>query len=184
MINERQVSELTSKGDCREHYHLEDRGPFPIVHGSFYDLTDQTAASTTAAYPMLLGETITHNGVDVVSGSRVTCIAPGIYNIQFSAQFANPDSQDHNVAIWMAVGGVNVPASTGIISVPQKHGSILGHHIASWNFMQRMQRGEYFEIMWATDSTQVYIAYLPIAAGPPSRPSTPSVAVTAHLVSI
>lgn len=184
MINERQASELTGKGDCREHYHLEDRGPFPIVHGAFYDLTQQNAASTTVAYPMTFDNTVTHNGVDLVDNSKITVRMPGIYNIQFSAQYANPDTQDHNVAVWLAVDGVNVPASNTVLSVPAKHGAYLGHHVAAWNFVQRLGRGQYFELMWATDSTQVYIAYLPAAFGPPSRPSTPSVILTAHMVSI
>jgi hypothetical protein len=184
MITERQAAELTGKGDCREHYHLEDRGPFEIPHGSFYDLTTQTAALTTAAYPMTLGNTITHNGVDLDGSTKVVVRQPGIYNIQFSAQFANPAAGEHNAAVWLAVGGVDVVASTRIISVPAKHGAFLGHHIAAWNFMQRLERGDYFELMWAVDDIQVYIAYLPLSAGPPSRPSTPSVAVTVGMVSI
>lgn len=184
MINERQEWELTGKGDCREHYHLEDRGPFPIPHGSFYDTTSQTAVSTTAAYPMMLNSTVTHAGVDLEAGSRVVIRQPGIYNIQFSAQFANPDAQDYNVAIWLRVSGADVPESCTALSVPSKHGSSLGHHVAAWNFMQRMQRGEYFEMVWATESTSVYIAALTSSAGPPSRPAIPSVIVTANMVSI
>jgi hypothetical protein len=183
MINERQAVELTGKGDCREHYHLEDRGPFPISHGYFYDTTSQTIASTTTAYAATLNTTVYSNGVEIVSGSRITARSSGLYNIQFSAQLANSDSQDHDVDIWLAMNGTNITESTGTVSVPAKHGAINGHTLAAWNFFQRMGRGDYVQLMWQADSTLVSAPHI-AAQTSPARPSTPSFIVSVNLVSI
>ena len=72
---------------------------------------------------MLLRVTDLSNGITVVSNSRVTIANTGIYNIQWSAQFRNPDSAEHDATIWLRKNGVDVPGSSGIISVPKKHGS-------------------------------------------------------------
>jgi hypothetical protein len=139
---------------------------------------------------MLLGETLLSEGISVENGSQVTVKIPGVYNIQFSAQFANPDGADHVVRVWLAVGGTNVASSTRIINVCADRGSGggggggIGYHPASWDFMQLLQRGEYFEIMWAVEDLDVSLAYVAANAGPPSVPAIPSVAVTVHLVSI
>jgi hypothetical protein len=148
-----------------------DQLPF----GAFQDSTDQTAASTTAAYAVTLNTTDYSNGITVSNSSRVNFKNPGTYNLQFSLQFANTDSQIQD--------GTDVAGSNSRYSIPNKHGSINGHLIAALNYFIELAANDYMEIMWATTSTSVTIEQIPTQTSP-TRPATPSAIVTANCVSM
>ena len=156
-----------------------------IPYGAFQDTTDQTATANTATV-MTFNTTDFSNGVTVASNSKLTVAQAGIYNLQFSAQFQNTDSQLHDVSIWLrkdaSGAGVDVEGSTGLISVPNSHGGIDGHTIVGWNYYVTLNTNDFVEIWWSTPSTQVTIqAY---AAGTsPTRPTTASVVATLTFVS-
>lgn len=145
--------------------------PASGYYGAFSDITDQFATVINTGYPMLLGVTDLTNGVTVVSGSRVTIANTGIYNIQWSAQFRNPDAAEHDVTIWLRKNGVDVPGSAGIVSVPRKHGSLDGHVLPSWNFLIDPIVGDYYEFVWSTTDIDVFISFEPAGSPPPSTAS-------------
>lgn len=146
--------------------------PTPLgYYGAFSDLTDQTAAVINTGYPMLLGVTDLSNQVTVVSGSRVTIANTGIYNIQWSGQFRNPLAAEHDVTIWLRKNGVDVPGSAGVVLVPKKHGSADGHILPSWNFLLDVVGGDYYEFVWSTENTSVYLSFQPAGSPPPSTAS-------------
>ena len=173
---------LVGGGDTFLHYHLADRGPFPIPHGSFYDTTTQTIAVANTAYSMSYNTTVLSN-LTRVSSTKVYVETSGVYNIQFSCQLENSDSTDHDVDIWLSVNGTNSAETNTKIAVPSKHGGVNGHAVAAWNFFERMNRNDYFELKWSAASTQVSMPHF-AAASSPTRPSTPSVILTVQLVSI
>lgn len=158
-------------------------------YGAFQDTTDQTATANTATV-MTFNTTDYANGVSVVTSggkaSRLTVAQSGIYNLQFSAQFDNADTQEHDVSIWLrkdaSGAGVDIAGSTGFVGVPSSHGGISGHIIIGWNYFVSLNANDFVEIWWSTPSTQVTIqAY---AAGTsPTRPSTASVVATMSFVS-
>ena len=152
-----------------------------VPYGAFQDTTDQSAASTTTAYPITLNTTDFSNGVSVVSNSRITFATGGIYNIQFSIQFANDDAQIQDVDVWFRKNGTNLAGSNSKFSVQDKHGSVKGHLIASLNFYIQVAANDYIELVWATTSTLVTIEHLATQTSP-TRPSTPSVIVTTNKV--
>jgi len=155
----------------------EDSAPY----GAFQDSTDQTAGSTTTAYPMTFNTTDYSNGVSVVSNSQLTVKSYGIYNIQFSVQLVNTDSSIHDMDIWFRKNGTNVPASNSRYSVPNSHGGVDGHTIAALNYYIELNANDYVEIMWATDDTAVSIQQLATRTSP-DTPSTPSVIATMQYV--
>ena len=144
-------------------------------YGAFSDVTDQFATVINTGYPMLLGVTDLTNGVTVVSSSRITIANTGIYNIQWSAQFRNPTANEHDVTIWLRKNGVDVPGSAGIVLVPKKHGLFDGHNLPSWNFLLDVVSGDYYEFVWSTQDTAVFISF---EAGGSPPPSTASVVLT------
>jgi len=147
--------------------------------GSFWDTTNQTAASTTVAYLITLNSTdADSNGVSIVSSSRITFAYAGAYNLQFSAQFVNTDSQIHNAQVWLRLNGTDVTDSMGTVAIQQKHGSIDGVNIVSWNYVLKLSAGDYLQLVWNVDSTQVSLQTLP-AGTSPTHPESPSVIVTA-----
>ena len=153
----------------------------PVPYGAFQDSTDQTAASTTAAYAITLNTTDYSAGVSVVSNSQITVRTGGVYNIQFSIQFANGNVAIQDVDIWFRKNGTDVAGSNSKFSVPNSHGGTDGHLIAALNFYLQLAAGDYVQIMWATTSTDVSLEQIP-AQTTPTRPSTPSAIVTVNKV--
>ncbi len=145
------------------------------------DHQTQNALVNTAT-AMEFDHVIESQGITIEDNVRVVFGQSGLYNIQFSAQLHNSDSQDHDVSIWLARDGTAEPDSCTDITVPSKHGSFNGAAAAAWNFFYRAKKGEYFRLMWSTNSSQVYIAGLPERTAP-VRPSTPSIILTVNRVS-
>ena len=154
-----------------------------IPYGAFQDSTDQAAASTTAAYAITYNTTDYANGITLTNSSRLNVSNPGVYNIQFSIQFANDDTQIQDDDVWFRKNGTDVAGSNSKFSVPNSHGGTDGHLIAALNFFIELAANDYVEIMWATSSTLVTIEHL-AAQTTPTRPATPSVIVTMTYVSM
>lgn len=156
-----------------------------MPYGAFQDTTDQTATANTATV-MTFNTTDYSNGISIVSGSKLTVAQAGIYNLQFSAQFQNTDTQLHDVSIWIrkdATGaGVDVDGSMGLISVPNSHGGIDGHIIVGWNYLVELNTNDFVELWWSTTSTNVTMQAYP-AGTSPTRPTTASVIATMTFVS-
>jgi hypothetical protein len=149
-------------------------------YGAFQSTADQTAAAANTAYAMTLNTVDYANGVSVASNSRITVADAGIWNLQWSGQFQNTDSQLHDVRVWLKINGTVVTGSTGFISIPSKHGSINGHSIAGWNYFLSLNANSYVELIWEADSTAISIQAYP-ASG--NYPSTASVIATMSFVS-
>lgn len=151
-------------------------------YGAYQDDTTQTVAVVTNAYPMTLNTVDYELGISLVSGSRITIGYSGLYNIQFSSQFVNTDSQAHDVSIWFRKNGTNVPKSNSEFTVPSKHGSVNGQLVAALNFFVALELNDYIEIMWSASNTLVSMSNI-AAQTNPTRPATPSVIVTVSHVS-
>lgn len=149
-------------------------------YGAFSSDQDQTATANTATL-MTLNTTDFANEVSIAS-SKITVINAGIYNLQFSAQFENTDTAFQDVYIWLKQDGVDVPGSTGFISVPNRHAGTNGHTIIGWNYFLNMAASDYIEIYWSVPNTAVSIQHL-AASGTPTKPSTQSVVATMSFVS-
>jgi hypothetical protein len=151
-------------------------------YGAFQDSTDQTAASTTVAYPMTFDTTDFSNGVYLSDSSRMNVRNAGIYNVQFSVQLENIDNAQHDVDIWFRKNGTNITASNSKFTVPaRKSASIFGHVIAAINYFVELAANDYIEIVWRTESTDVSLEQTP-AESSPTRPATPSVIATVQYV--
>ena len=150
--------------------------------GAWSSNSDQTASSTTAAYAITYDVTDISDSVYLDGTSKLTVTHPGVYNLQFSIQFTNTDTQIHDVDVWVAINGSNVSNTNSRFSVPNSHGGTDGHLIAALNVFLSMQSGDYVELYWATNNTGVRIEYI-AAASSPTRPATPSVIATMSFVS-
>jgi len=149
-------------------------------YGAFSSDQDQTTTANTATL-MTLNTTDFANGVSI-SSSKITAVNAGIYNLQFSAQFQNTDTAFQDVYIWLKQDGVDIPGSTGFVSIPNRHAGTDGHTIVGWNYFLNMAAGDYVEIYWSVPNTAVSIQHL-AASGTPTKPSTQSVVATLSFVS-
>jgi hypothetical protein len=154
-----------------------------VPYGAFQDSTDQTAASTTVAYPVTFNTTDFSNGVTVASNSRITVTDAGIWNLQFSIQLTNTTNVSQDVDIWFRVNGTNVDNSNSRFGLaPRKSPGDPYHIIAALNYFASLNATDYIEIVWKTTDTGVYIEHYPVSASP-TRPAIPSAIATMSFVS-
>lgn len=150
-------------------------------HGSFYSLTDQSAVADTAT-PVTVEHTAFAQEISVVDDSKFTINKPGVYNLQFSLQLANTDTQIHTASFWIRLNGSDYPSSNTEIDVPSSHGGNSGKIVAAWNIMGvATTAGDYVQLMWSTNDAQVTIEHIPAQTGP-TRPATPSAIITLQQV--
>ena len=149
-------------------------------YGAFSSDQDQVTTANTATL-MTLNTTDFANEVSI-SSSQITVVNAGIYNLQFSAQFQNTNTAFQDVYIWLKQNGVDIPGSTGFVSVPSRHAGTDGHSIIGWNYFLSMAAGDHIEIYWSVPNVAVTIQHLN-ASGTPTKPSTQSVVATLSFVS-
>jgi len=149
-------------------------------YGAFSSNQDQTATANTATL-MTLNTTDFSNDVSI-SSSEITVVNPGIYNLQFSVQFQNTDTAFQDVYIWLKQNGVDIPGSTGFVSIPNRHAGTNGHAIVGWNYFLSMAANDHVEIYWSIPTTDVSIQHI-AASGSPTKPATQSVVATLSFVS-
>jgi len=150
--------------------------------GAFWDMTDQTIASTTTAYVVNLGNAnADNNGVSVVSGNQITVANAGVYNIAVSVQVTSTNVQIHDAWFWFRKNGTDIPASCSQISVPQSHGGNPGALIFYVNIFEKMAAGDYIQLVWSASDVTVYLQHVN-ALTSPTRPETPSVILTVNQV--
>ena len=147
--------------------------------GSYEDNSTQTISSTTAAYPIKLNTKLDGLATEVVNNdsgnpTKLFVYVPGVYNIQFSLQLVNSGGQLQDADIWLSKNGTNVPNSNTSITVPYSHAGLPGKAVASWNFVIKLNAGDYIELYWHATSTEVSMPTIPAGTNP-TRPVSPSV---------
>ena len=144
--------------------------------------TNKTFAANTATQITFDQNDFLNGAVnDGTDGIRVE--QSGLYNYQFSVQFANPDTQIHTVWVWLRVNGVDVPGTGSKFDVPSKHGTSDGYLIAACNFYLSLNTGDTAELMAAADSALVYAEAYPAQTTPFAMPAIPSIVATLSFVS-
>jgi len=139
-----------------------------LPYGSFSDSTTQTAAATGTAYAVTFNTTEYSNGVAISTPtSRILVTDPGYYNFQFSLQLDKASGSTGHTYIWPRVNGTDIPRSASEVAIQ----GTAAENVAAWNFVLEMQAGQYFELMWSVDDTNVQIKAVAAAAPVPAIPS-------------
>jgi hypothetical protein len=120
----------------------------------------------------------TNDGTDGIQVQQ-----PGIYNYQFSVQFANTDTQIHSAWIWLRINGVDVAGTGSRWDITAKHGSSDGYMLAAANFYVDLNAGDTVEMWAAVANAGVYMEAYTASTSPFPRPSIPSVVATLSFVS-
>jgi len=152
---------------------------FPrLFYGSFYDTTDQTVTSQQLNSPREIrySNTQISSGFHISNNSHIVAENAGLYNYQFSLQIDSTNaSSSQNIWVWYRKNGEDVPATASRITVDRDY------RVVAWNFIESMEIGEYFQLMWATDSVNVRL-HAPSASA--FCPSIPSVILTVSQVNL
>jgi hypothetical protein len=141
--------------------------------GSFYDNLTQsvTQQQESTGVPVKVRNTDTDatNGFSVLNTSQIKAENSGIYNISFSLQLHNTGGGGNGttVEIWLRKNGNNVPDTNTRVTVNTNSPYV----VSAWNFFQKLNANDYFEIMWATDNHHIEMQHNTGLMGGPTIPS-------------
>lgn len=114
----------------------------------------------------------------------------GIYNYQFSVQFANTDTQIQTAYVWLRKNGVDIAGTGSKWDITSSHGGSDGYVIAAANFYVSLNAGDSVSMYAAvtkayvpTVSTGIYMEAYAAQTSPFAMPSIPSVVATLSFVS-
>lgn len=146
-----------------------------IVYGrqyiEAYSTVDQTNPVANAENLMSFNNTGISNGISIVTNgttlTRITMANAGVYNIQFSAQLNQTTGGAHNAFIWLKKNGTTVADTAGDTRIAGNGDRIM----AAWNYIVSAAAGDYYELAWAADDTNVLLDYVAAAAPIPAVPS-------------
>ncbi len=152
------------------------------VYAAVQRTTDKTFAANTVTQ-------ITFDQTDYINGATndgtdgIAVSQDGIYNYQFSVQWKNSDSQEHDAWIWLRVNNVDVPGTASQFSVIARHGSVDGAVIAAANFFVELRANDTVEMWSAVSNTSVKMDAVAAQTSPFPMPAIPSVVATLSFVS-
>lgn len=144
--------------------------------------TDKTFTANTATLVTLdtndFLQAVTNDGTNGFVVEKT-----GIYNYQFSVQFANTDTQIHDAYIWLRKNTTDVVGTASKFNVPSKHGGSDGYLIGAANFYVELDAGDSVSLYMAVSNVAVYCEAYAAQTTPFPRPSIPSVVATLTFVS-
>jgi hypothetical protein len=140
-----------------------------IYYGEFTKLNTQSPAAANTAYPLVLTNTEIANGVSLGSPlSEVVVAQAGLYNIAASVQITSTNSSQKSIWVWLRKNGTtDFPNSARVASITLNNGYL----VVSLNEVYSLVAGDFIEVMYAADSTNVSIATVAATAFAPAAPA-------------
>ncbi len=171
-----------------------------LAYGSFVHTDDQVISTAFTSAPMAFSKGDQYFGISPVASDGSECSfdgnnctklcvnQDGMYDIAFSAQFAEETNENVRIAIWLWKAAAatpfappttkdpnNVPwtGSEGLLTKQVKRS------IYAWNFLQRASAGECFALLWAIDTNTTITMASETTLGPGViRSQVPSLILT------
>jgi hypothetical protein len=151
----------------------------PLYYGVFSDTSSQPIGAVNTPQAVTFNTTDVSNGVSRGSPtSRIVCANAGLYNFQFSMQLQSGSASAKSVYIWPRINGTDVDNSAGVVTVSGAGTQL----IASWNYNLSLTAGQYFQLMIASDSTDVSMYHQVAQTSPFALPAIPSVILTVNQI--
>jgi hypothetical protein len=141
--------------------------PLGLDYGSFDANVDQTLVATNTATPIALQITLSSNGVTLSNSSRLNVSQSGFYQIDANIQLASGNSSTKTAYFWMRKNGTDVTSTTRAVTSNINN----GFTTVALNYTITLQAGDYIELYWAGDSTNLTLDALAASAFAPSSPS-------------
>ena len=140
-----------------------------IYYGEFTKTTSQIPAAINTAYPLTFDNTEIANGVSIgVTTSQVFVAQAGLYNIACSVQITSTNSSQKSVWVWLRLNGTtDFPNSARVASITLNNGYV----VIALNEVSSLLAGDFIEVMYASDSTNISISTVAATAFAPVAPA-------------
>jgi hypothetical protein len=146
-------------------------------YGSFQNNADQTFSTANTATQLVVNTTDFIKGM-TRSGSTITDITPGIYNLQYSLQMVNTSTSIHEIEVWLRKNGSDLAGTATKFSITSSHGGTDGYSAPTCNFFLQLAVTDTVELWCSVSNTALYIEAYTAQTTPFARPSIPSTVFT------
>lgn len=135
-------------------------------NGLFFNTADQTLAAVDTGYPITFNQTYLNNFValQTASTSKIEVAVAGVYNFQLSVQLKSTNASAKDVQIWIKRGTTTIGYSGHRYTVEGSD----NHMNVNWIFDIDLAAGEYIEMYWGADDTNVTMEAIPASAPYPA----------------
>ena len=147
-------------------------------NGLFFDLGTYSPALINTGYPLEFKVAYLSNAVRIVDDTKITVDIAGVYNFQYSSAVTSTNASLKTVWVWIRRNGTDVGYSTNEYTVSGSGTDT----IISWQFNIDLDVGEYIEMVWGADSTNVQIATTP-PTPPAPHPGIPANVIAVNFIS-
>jgi len=143
-----------------------DPGLINNPNGLFFSTVDQTLAAVDTGYPITFDQTYLNNEVALQSGStsKIEVNVDGVYNFQLSAQLKSSNASAKDVQIWIKRGTTTIGYSSHKYTLEGSD----NHMNVNWLFDIDLADGEYIEMYWGANDTNVTLEAIPASAPYPA----------------
>jgi len=140
-----------------------------IYYGEFTKTNSQSPAVINTAYPLLFTNTEIANGVSIGgTTSQIIIAQAGLYNIAASVQVTSTNAAQKSIWVWLRLNGTtDFPNSARVASITLNNGYL----VVSLNEVASFTAGDFIEVMYAADNTNVSIATVAATAFAPAAPA-------------
>lgn len=152
-------------------------------YGAYQSNQTQTVATINTPTLIYLEITDYENGTYRTTNDGIHVQYSGIYNVQFSSQVTNNNANPKDAAIWFRKNGADMAYTNSVFSITGTHGGQPGYSVVAANFFMQLAAGDYIEMWWSTNSTDVTLNTLPAITSPFIAPGAPAVVCTLSFVS-
>jgi hypothetical protein len=138
-------------------------------YGEFTKTNSQSPAVINTAYALLITTAQIANGVSIgATTSQIYIANAGLYNITTSVQITSTNASQKSVWVWLRLNGTtNFPNSARIASIALNNGYV----VVTLSEVASLAAGDFFEVMYASDSTNISIATVAATAFAPAAPA-------------
>jgi hypothetical protein len=140
-----------------------------LYYGEFTKTNSQSPLVINTAYPLLFTNAEIANGVSIgTTTSEIYVVNSGLYNIAASVQITSTNSSQKSIWVWLRLNGTtNVPNSARVASITLNNGYL----VVTLNEVTSLLAGDFIEVMYAADSTNISIATVAATAFAPAAPA-------------
>jgi hypothetical protein len=140
-----------------------------IYYGEFTKTNSQSPAATNTAYALTFTNTEIANGVSIGgTTSQIIIAQAGLYNLACSVQITSTNSSQKSIWVWLRKNGTtDLPNSARVASITLNNGYV----VVTLNEVASLLAGDFIEVMYAADSTNVSIATVAATAFAPAAPA-------------
>jgi hypothetical protein len=143
-----------------------DPGLINNPNGLFFSTVDQTLAAVDTGYPITFNQTYLNTEVALQSGStsKIEVNVDGVYNFQLSAQLKSTNASAKDVQIWIKRGTTTIGYSSHKYTLEGSD----NHMNVNWLFDIDLANGEYIEMYWGANDTNVTLEAIAASAPYPA----------------